>query len=215
MIPRNAWAYVFTAVLFACGGTPSSQSGSEAKDDRDGASSTTTTPSQTTPAPPFTPGPSSTIGFQVTTVDARREPSVFAGCGRNDAPFTDKDRFLLRVVGQSDSVDAPFKTVVAVFDGTVERGVPHALVVTPSQSHGQQNADSEADRIGLTLFGTDLRNDAPIPTPIRAATVTVLDVAQAEGAPLTARIQMEFESGATFDATISGTLVSASGACAD
>lgn len=220
MIRPHAVACLFATFLFACGGaTTSGNSGSEADHSRDKASSSSnpaeepSPPPEKTLAPPFTEGPSTTIDFQPTTIIARRDPSVSAECGKNDAPFSDDDRFVLQVIGTSSSVDAQFDSVLVAFNRTVEREVPHSLVVGPAKPYGRQQAES--DGMMLVLVGAEPDSEGPISTPIRGATVTVLEVAQAEGAPLTARIQMQFESGATFDATISGPLVSGEGPCAD
>jgi hypothetical protein len=218
MSKPRACALLLPFLLLACGGATTSEPESDPASEKTTASppATSTTspkdPSTTAPAPPFTANPASTVDFHATLISARREPSANAACGQKNAPFTDDDTFLLQVVGTSTSKSAQFQSVVIVFKRTVPLAVAQTLAAEAPDRFGTQAARSPA--ISLTVFGNKGMGDTPLPTPIDGATVTVLEVAQAEGAALTARIQLHFESGASFDATISGKLESSEGACA-
>ncbi len=214
MMTTRAAALLLPFVLLACGGATSSEPGTDSspgKTSEPGPPSSSSDPKDPV-APPFTANPASTVDFHPTLTAARRQPSTNVGCGQKNAPFTDEDTFVLQVVGTSTSAQAQIKSVVIVFKRTVALGKAHALTAEARDGFGSQAAKSPA--ISLTVFGDKGMGDTPLATPIDGATVTILDIAQSDGAPVTARIQLHFESGATFDATISGKLESFEGACA-
>lgn len=219
MSTRRAFALLLPFVLLACGGATATEPETDPGSVKAPPSSSAdpqkdpSTPSKSaTPAPPFVANPEATIDFHATLTTARRQPSANVGCGQKNAPFTDADTFVLQVVGTSTSQQAQIQSVVVVFKRTVPLGVAQTLATEAPDGFGTQAARSST--VSLTVFGSKGKGDTALPTPIDAATVTVLDIAQTEGAPLTARIQMHFESGASFDATISGKLESYEGACA-
>jgi hypothetical protein len=151
-----------------------------------------------------------TFAFSPTAVHARRMP-VHAGCGEQNAPFTDDDLFSLQPV----SSDAPYGvTSIAVsFQRTVKKDVALDLTlggpVRGATFSGAEHASSpdEDTGVGLVVFGNP--NSA-----LAKATVTMTDVPTKDGETTSAHVTLEFADGDVLDETFTGTLVSDQGACA-
>lgn len=204
---------LLSLTVVACGGATAgdgSPSGTEASGPGTPKDGTAKTSPPTAPGEPvvFNSG-TTTPYFYVGTVEARRQPAL-AQCGEKSAPFSDNDLFTLQLVGSFSTGPARFTSVAVSFNRRADDGEPRSGDVKGLDSSGHQGA--ELDGVQLSLL-SDYDNPVQSAGVVLHATFTALAFPKQDGETLSARIQLGFADGTTFDATVTGKLKSFDGPC--
>ena len=215
MASIRPWASLVFVTLLGCGGATASTGSDPTEDGRTPAISTDAPPSTpsrdpSTPAPPLVVNPGSTISFTAKGVYARRDPTN-APCGQKQPVFSDQDRFVLQLVGTASRVPS-FQGILISTRNAPAVGTAYPMQVLAPEKFGAQQGRAPGD-VSLTVYGDRMLDGLPLETPFDTATVTILAFPTHDGEPLTARVQLHFENGDTFDATFSGNVESSQGPC--
>jgi len=137
------------------------------------------------------------VTFTPSSTEAFRTPAT---CGVMNPAFTPQDTFSLELTGDT-SGPAPYTTITVAFVATAQQQQAVPLVVSQS-SPATYIAESQDGTIRFS-FQVGANTDEIDSTPVDAVIVTLNAMPTANGQPLAAEIQIEFEDGAQLDQTYS------------
>ncbi len=156
------------------------------------------------------------VAFAASSVEATRLPSA---CGVTEPPFTEKDRYVLEVVGE------PADTLTVKLAAEVVTGAPIALVAVAAcvgdggavsdEDGAAVAAESASSADGMVQLSLAAATDArPLDASgLRSATVTVQSMPRSDGEPLSVAVQVEFVDGSQLAETYSARLRTAVALC--